>query len=166
METQDKKQQHEIKLKETWSCGTYQQTQTSIKIENDVSHVQLSSCSKIRLSIVVHICFSVCLFLNLYFLIIVLSSQTSRYRNWMNGNIICEQLWSTTSADSFFLVSTGFWTLMQRFRPQETEKIIAELNETWEEKLRRTEAIRMERQEPLPLILPQLKLWRHLVVNG
>lgn len=28
---------------------------------------------------------------------------------------------------------------------QETEKIIAELNETWEEKLRRTEAIRMER---------------------
>lgn len=31
------------------------------------------------------------------------------------------------------------------FTPQETEKIIAELNETWEEKLRRTEAIRMER---------------------
>ena len=30
---------------------------------------------------------------------------------------------------------------------QETEKIIAELNETWEEKLRRTEAIRMERWE-------------------
>uniref|UniRef100_A0A8C1LAQ5 plus-end-directed kinesin ATPase n=1 Tax=Cyprinus carpio TaxID=7962 RepID=A0A8C1LAQ5_CYPCA len=29
----------------------------------------------------------------------------------------------------------------------ETEKIIAELNETWEEKLRRTEAIRMERLE-------------------
>lgn len=28
---------------------------------------------------------------------------------------------------------------------QETEKIIAELNETWEEKLRRTEAIRMDR---------------------
>lgn len=28
---------------------------------------------------------------------------------------------------------------------QETEKIIAELNETWEEKLRKTEAIRMER---------------------
>uniref|UniRef100_A0A8C0EW64 plus-end-directed kinesin ATPase n=1 Tax=Bubo bubo TaxID=30461 RepID=A0A8C0EW64_BUBBB len=30
-------------------------------------------------------------------------------------------------------------------RLKETEKIIAELNETWEEKLRRTEAIRMER---------------------
>ncbi|KAG7272490.1 hypothetical protein CRUP_005962 [Coryphaenoides rupestris] len=31
-------------------------------------------------------------------------------------------------------------------RIKETEKIIAELNETWEEKLRRTEAIRMERE--------------------
>ncbi|XP_075703460.1 kinesin-like protein KIF1C [Rhinoderma darwinii] len=34
-------------------------------------------------------------------------------------------------------------------RLQETEKIIAELNETWEEKLRRTEAIRMERESLL-----------------
>uniref|UniRef100_A0A8D2LB54 Kinesin family member 1B n=1 Tax=Varanus komodoensis TaxID=61221 RepID=A0A8D2LB54_VARKO len=33
-----------------------------------------------------------------------------------------------------------FWALLQ-----ESEKIIAELNETWEEKLRKTEAIRMER---------------------
>lgn len=32
------------------------------------------------------------------------------------------------------------WTFLQ-----ESEKIIAELNETWEEKLRKTEAIRMER---------------------
>uniref|UniRef100_A0A671WCI2 Kinesin-like protein n=1 Tax=Sparus aurata TaxID=8175 RepID=A0A671WCI2_SPAAU len=31
-------------------------------------------------------------------------------------------------------------------RLKETEKIIAELNETWEEKLRRTEAIRMDRE--------------------
>lgn len=31
------------------------------------------------------------------------------------------------------------------FCVQESEKIIAELNETWEEKLRKTEAIRMER---------------------
>ncbi|XP_033024773.1 kinesin-like protein KIF1C isoform X1 [Lacerta agilis] len=31
-------------------------------------------------------------------------------------------------------------------RLQETEKMIAELNETWEEKLRKTEAIRMERE--------------------
>lgn len=30
---------------------------------------------------------------------------------------------------------------------QESEKIIAELNETWEEKLRKTEAIRMERSD-------------------
>ncbi|XP_073416690.1 kinesin-like protein KIF1C isoform X2 [Dendrobates tinctorius] len=34
-------------------------------------------------------------------------------------------------------------------RLQETEKIIAELNETWEEKLRKTEAIRMERESLL-----------------
>ncbi|XP_072006123.1 kinesin-like protein KIF1C [Engystomops pustulosus] len=34
-------------------------------------------------------------------------------------------------------------------RLQETEKIIAELNVTWEEKLRRTEAIRMERESLL-----------------
>lgn len=32
-----------------------------------------------------------------------------------------------------------------RVPSQETEKIIAELNETWEEKLRKTEAIRTER---------------------
>ncbi|XP_041269244.1 LOW QUALITY PROTEIN: kinesin-like protein KIF1C, partial [Onychostruthus taczanowskii] len=32
-------------------------------------------------------------------------------------------------------------------RLQETEKIIAELNETWEEKLRRTEALRLERHQ-------------------
>lgn len=46
---------------------------------------------------------------------------------------------------------------MQPFHPQETEKIIAELNETWEEKLRRTEAIRMERQELFPLIYSPVK---------
>ncbi|XP_039571241.1 kinesin-like protein KIF1C [Passer montanus] len=34
-------------------------------------------------------------------------------------------------------------------RLQETEKIIAELNETWEEKLRRTEALRLEREAQL-----------------
>lgn len=33
------------------------------------------------------------------------------------------------------------------FNFQESEKIIAELNETWEEKLRKTEAIRMERYD-------------------
>lgn len=59
--------------------------------------------------------------------------------------------------DSFFLVAAGFRTLMQPFHPQETEKIIAELNVTWEEKLRRTEAIRMERQELLPLIYSPVK---------
>lgn len=39
-----------------------------------------------------------------------------------------------------------------RLCPQETEKIIAELNETWEEKLRKTEALRMERCEGLRLV--------------
>uniref|UniRef100_A0A672LB71 Kinesin-like protein n=1 Tax=Sinocyclocheilus grahami TaxID=75366 RepID=A0A672LB71_SINGR len=34
-------------------------------------------------------------------------------------------------------------------RAQETEKIIAELNETWEEKLRKTESIRLERESIL-----------------
>uniref|UniRef100_A0A8C4YSV1 Kinesin family member 1C n=1 Tax=Gopherus evgoodei TaxID=1825980 RepID=A0A8C4YSV1_9SAUR len=34
----------------------------------------------------------------------------------------------------------------QAVSPLETEKIIAELNETWEEKLRKTEALRMERE--------------------
>lgn len=40
-------------------------------------------------------------------------------------------------------VQTPTWVFS--LHQQETEKIIAELNETWEEKLRRTEAIRMER---------------------
>lgn len=37
---------------------------------------------------------------------------------------------------------------------QETEKIIAELNETWEEKLRKTESIRLERYASPPA-------WQH-----
>lgn len=54
----------------------------------------------------------------------------------------------TFTWDSVFTVKhlqgtrTLTFCLMQH---QETEKIIAELNETWEEKLRRTETIRMER---------------------
>lgn len=50
------------------------------------------------------------------------------------------------TATLFLLLGSWFsimaWPI---FLHQETEKIIAELNETWEEKLRRTEAIRMER---------------------
>ncbi|KAJ7313310.1 hypothetical protein JRQ81_004599 [Phrynocephalus forsythii] len=48
-----------------------------------------------------------------------------------------------------YLASAGeeiFCTEEAMERLQETEKIIAELNETWEEKLRKTEAIRMERE--------------------
>uniref|UniRef100_A0A8D3DXE5 Kinesin-like protein n=1 Tax=Scophthalmus maximus TaxID=52904 RepID=A0A8D3DXE5_SCOMX len=40
-------------------------------------------------------------------------------------------------------------------RLKETEKIIAELNETWEEKLRRTEAIRMDREA----LLAEMGVW-------
>ncbi|XP_071202669.1 kinesin-like protein KIF1A isoform X18 [Salvelinus alpinus] len=42
------------------------------------------------------------------------------------------------------MISPGNEQAIERLK--ETEKIIAELNETWEEKLRRTEAIRMERE--------------------
>lgn len=45
---------------------------------------------------------------------------------------------------------------------QETEKIIAELNETWEEKLRRTEAIRMERWAVGKLRTPAPQPWAWL----
>lgn len=48
---------------------------------------------------------------------------------------------------------------------QETEKIIAELNETWEEKLRRTEAIRMERSVNTALKLLQLYLHDNSVIT-
>lgn len=42
--------------------------------------------------------------------------------------------------------SPKLWGISQNCcSSQETEKIIAELNETWEEKLRRTEALRLER---------------------
>lgn len=48
---------------------------------------------------------------------------------------------SCTHAPSVFLSLS----LFLYFLSQETEKIIAELNETWEDKLRKTESIRLER---------------------
>lgn len=42
-------------------------------------------------------------------------------------------------------LQTLLWCQPHISGAQESEKIIAELNETWEEKLRKTEAIRMER---------------------
>uniref|UniRef100_A0A8B9KH85 plus-end-directed kinesin ATPase n=1 Tax=Astyanax mexicanus TaxID=7994 RepID=A0A8B9KH85_ASTMX len=50
---------------------------------------------------------------------------------------------SISSLHDRIMFSPGSEEAIERLK--ETEKIIAELNETWEEKLRRTEAIRMER---------------------
>uniref|UniRef100_A0A8C1QQL4 plus-end-directed kinesin ATPase n=1 Tax=Cyprinus carpio TaxID=7962 RepID=A0A8C1QQL4_CYPCA len=52
---------------------------------------------------------------------------------------------SISSLHDRIMFSPGSEEAIERLK--ETEKIIAELNETWEEKLRRTEAIRMERLE-------------------
>ncbi|XP_036109711.1 kinesin-like protein KIF1A isoform X3 [Molossus molossus] len=51
---------------------------------------------------------------------------------------------SVSSLHERLLFAPGSEEAIERLK--ETEKIIAELNETWEEKLRRTEAIRMERE--------------------
>ncbi|XP_048362666.1 kinesin-like protein KIF1A isoform X17 [Sphaerodactylus townsendi] len=51
---------------------------------------------------------------------------------------------SVTSLHERIMFAPGSEEAIERLK--ETEKIIAELNETWEEKLRRTEAIRMERE--------------------
>ncbi|XP_061096798.1 kinesin-like protein KIF1A isoform X1 [Conger conger] len=51
---------------------------------------------------------------------------------------------SITNLHDRIMFSPGSEEAIERLK--ETEKIIAELNETWEEKLRRTEAIRMERE--------------------
>ncbi|XP_058605447.1 kinesin-like protein KIF1A isoform X10 [Onychostoma macrolepis] len=51
---------------------------------------------------------------------------------------------SISSLHDRIMFSPGSEEAIERLK--ETEKIIAELNETWEEKLRRTEAIRMERE--------------------
>ncbi|XP_068939504.1 kinesin-like protein KIF1A isoform X11 [Petaurus breviceps papuanus] len=51
---------------------------------------------------------------------------------------------SVSSLHERMLFAPGSEEAIERLK--ETEKIIAELNETWEEKLRRTEAIRMERE--------------------
>ncbi|XP_078266827.1 kinesin-like protein KIF1A isoform X18 [Rhinoraja longicauda] len=51
---------------------------------------------------------------------------------------------SLSSLHDRLMIAPGSEEAIERLK--ETEKIIAELNETWEEKLRRTEAIRMERE--------------------
>uniref|UniRef100_A0A3B3TA62 Kinesin-like protein n=1 Tax=Paramormyrops kingsleyae TaxID=1676925 RepID=A0A3B3TA62_9TELE len=58
-------------------------------------------------------------------------------------SILSKQAGSNKSLHDRLLFSPGSEETIERLK--ETEKIIAELNETWEEKLRRTEGIRMER---------------------
>ncbi|XP_068602582.1 kinesin-like protein KIF1B [Brachionichthys hirsutus] len=59
---------------------------------------------------------------------------------------LCSQLGlqSVTSIQERIMSTPGGEEAIERLK--ESEKIIAELNETWEEKLRKTEAIRMERE--------------------
>ncbi|XP_054644517.1 kinesin-like protein KIF1B isoform X23 [Dunckerocampus dactyliophorus] len=59
---------------------------------------------------------------------------------------LCSQgaLQSATSIQERIMSTPGGEEAIERLK--ESEKIIAELNETWEEKLRKTEAIRMERE--------------------
>ncbi|XP_048831815.1 kinesin-like protein KIF1A isoform X2 [Brienomyrus brachyistius] len=59
-------------------------------------------------------------------------------------SVLSKQAGSITSLHNRLMFSPGSEETIERLK--ETEKIIAELNETWEEKLRRTEGIRMERE--------------------
>uniref|UniRef100_A0A8C7ZZ33 Kinesin family member 1B n=1 Tax=Oryzias sinensis TaxID=183150 RepID=A0A8C7ZZ33_9TELE len=62
-----------------------------------------------------------------------------------SSGALCNQggLQSVTSIQERIMSTPGGEEAIERLK--ESEKIIAELNETWEEKLRKTEAIRMER---------------------
>ncbi|KAM8830880.1 kinesin-like protein KIF1B isoform 13-T13 [Synchiropus picturatus] len=63
-----------------------------------------------------------------------------------SSGLLCNQggLQSATSIQERIMSTPGGEEAIERLK--ESEKIIAELNETWEEKLRKTEAIRMERE--------------------
>uniref|UniRef100_A0A8D0D2I6 plus-end-directed kinesin ATPase n=1 Tax=Sander lucioperca TaxID=283035 RepID=A0A8D0D2I6_SANLU len=63
-----------------------------------------------------------------------------------SSGLLCSQggLQSVTSIQERIMSTPGGEEAIERLK--ESEKIIAELNETWEEKLRKTEAIRMERE--------------------
>ncbi|XP_037629044.1 kinesin-like protein KIF1B isoform X5 [Sebastes umbrosus] len=63
-----------------------------------------------------------------------------------SSGTLCSQggLQSVTSIQERIMSTPGGEEAIERLK--ESEKIIAELNETWEEKLRKTEAIRMERE--------------------
>ncbi|TRZ01685.1 hypothetical protein DNTS_015865 [Danionella cerebrum] len=59
-------------------------------------------------------------------------------------SVLSSRAGSISSLHDRIMFSPGSEEAIERLK--ETEKIIAELNETWEEKLRRTEAIRMDRE--------------------
>ncbi|KAK7878595.1 hypothetical protein WMY93_030431 [Mugilogobius chulae] len=60
------------------------------------------------------------------------------------GSLCTQGLQSVSSIQERIMSTPGGEEAIERLK--ESEKIIAELNETWEEKLRKTEAIRMERE--------------------
>uniref|UniRef100_A0A8C6X034 plus-end-directed kinesin ATPase n=1 Tax=Neogobius melanostomus TaxID=47308 RepID=A0A8C6X034_9GOBI len=60
------------------------------------------------------------------------------------GSLCSQGLQSVSSIQERIMSTPGGEEAIERLK--ESEKIIAELNETWEEKLRKTEAIRMERE--------------------
>ncbi|CAL9702872.1 unnamed protein product [Knipowitschia caucasica] len=60
------------------------------------------------------------------------------------GTLCTQGLQSVSSIQERIMSTPGGEEAIERLK--ESEKIIAELNETWEEKLRKTEAIRMERE--------------------
>lgn len=61
-----------------------------------------------------------------------------------SGSLSSQGLQSVSSIQERIMSTPGGEEAIERLK--ESEKIIAELNETWEEKLRKTEAIRMERE--------------------
>uniref|UniRef100_A0AAY5ER78 plus-end-directed kinesin ATPase n=1 Tax=Electrophorus electricus TaxID=8005 RepID=A0AAY5ER78_ELEEL len=80
----------------------------------------------------------------------IIESKTFSLTNAMTGmspsptlSALSSRAGSITSLHERIMFSPGSEEAIERLK--ETEKIIAELNETWEEKLRRTEAIRMDR---------------------
>ncbi|XP_059923190.1 kinesin-like protein KIF1A isoform X4 [Gadus macrocephalus] len=73
-----------------------------------------------------------------------LTSSTTGMSPSPSLSVLSSRAGSIASLHDRIMFTPGSEEAIERLK--ETEKIIAELNETWEEKLRRTEAIRMERE--------------------
>ncbi|XP_059923193.1 kinesin-like protein KIF1A isoform X7 [Gadus macrocephalus] len=76
--------------------------------------------------------------------IIEMTSSTTGMSPSPSLSVLSSRAGSIASLHDRIMFTPGSEEAIERLK--ETEKIIAELNETWEEKLRRTEAIRMERE--------------------